>query len=123
MKFSGTVIKGDGYGKKLGYPTANLDRDDYQKRNLALTHGVYGGIVTLGSSGEQYGAGIVIGPDDPTGLPKLEAHLIDFAGDLYGEMVTFHVKEYIRPFKEYESEEALKEAITQDIETIKNLYK
>lgn len=120
MEFKGTVIKGGGYGHKLGYPTVNIDRDDYLEKNVTLVYGIYGGFVTI-NEGAKYLAGIVVGPEDSEGLPKLEAHLVDFTGDLYGEMVTFHIIEYLRPFKGYESEEKLSSAIKMDIDVIKGM--
>ncbi|MDC1205305.1 riboflavin kinase [Candidatus Pacebacteria bacterium] len=121
MQFSGQVIKGDGYGRIVGYPTVNIDRDDYLAQKLDLKHGIYAGFVTLETSQKNYLSGIVIGPFDTGGLPKLEAHLIDFSGDLYGEMVTFYIFKHIRPFKVYETKEALRVDIEKDITAIKEM--
>ena len=121
MKLTGKVIKGEGYGQKLGYPTVNIDRKEYLAKNLIIVYGVYGGFVTVDDTGQKYLAGIVVGPKDSKGLPKLEAHLIDFVGDLYGKMVTFHILEYIRPFISYGSEGELKNSIEKDIDVIKGM--
>ncbi|MFT5037026.1 MAG: riboflavin kinase/FMN adenylyltransferase [Candidatus Azotimanducaceae bacterium] len=121
MEISGVVIQGDGYGKKLGYPTANIDRDQYVHEKIDLEYGIYAGLVTVHSSQEEYVAGIVIGPDDAQKLPKLEAHLIGYAGNLYGEMVTFRISKYLRPFKEYRTEDDLKADIKADLNNIMSL--
>lgn len=121
MKLTGKVIEGKGYGRKIGFPTANIDRDDYLKKKCFLKYGIYGGFVTLQDTGETLLSGIVIGPEDENGIPKLEAHLIDYIGDLYGRMITLNILEFIRPFVQYGEEKKLKEAISKDIKTIKNL--
>ena len=120
MKISGRVIEGDGIGRTLGFPTINIDREEYERTKPDLKLGVYAGLVTL-PGGERWKAGIVVGPIDDEGLPKLEAHLIDYNSDLYDEEVTFHFVEYVRPLKAYESKEQLVEAIAADISNIKHM--
>ncbi len=119
--FGGKVIHGDGFGKKLGYPTANITRQRFYRNNWdqIVKEGVYAGTVSLGL--KNYKAGIVIGPKDNEGKLKLEAHLIGFNGDLYGEYINFNLKAYLRPFTKYESEQKLREEITRDINFIKTL--
>ena len=118
MKFSGKVIRGDGYGKTLGFPTANIDSEEFLKTKQDVKLGVYAGFVVRESTGMYYRAGIVVSPLDKNGIPKLEAHLLDFDGDLYGETLTFTLSQYLRPFEQYETEEELKEAINADIVAI-----
>lgn len=120
MNVHGIVIHGDGFGKKLGYPTANIDREAYQEKKLDLKHGVYAGMVER-KNGDRYVAGIVVGPVDDTGLPKLEAHLLDFDDDLYGEQLTFMIGDFLRPFENYETIDAIKDAIAADIAAIRKL--
>lgn len=121
MHVSGSVEHGDGYGRTLGFPTVNIDRGEYRARKLDIAHGVYGGAVKIESTGAVYRAAIVVGPSDNTGLPKLEAHLIDFADDLYGLTVVFHIEHFLRPFREYGTQEDLIADITADIEAIKKM--
>lgn len=121
MQFSGIVIHGDGYGKKLGFPTANIDTADFVAQNLTLEEGVYVGCVQIEDDTKWHKAGIVIGPLQSDGHPKLEAHLIDFSGDLYGSVITFYIGAFIRPFTTYTTEAELVAMITADIEHIKNL--
>ena len=117
---SGRIIQGDNYGKRLGFPTANLDRRQYQRDKLKIRFGVYAGLAVV-PSGKQYRAGIVIGPLDKEGLPKLEAHLIGYKGDLYGRKITLQLTKFLRPFRKYASEAALKQQISKDLQIIKNL--
>jgi FAD synthase len=118
MQFKGRVIKGEGYGKKLGFPTANIDRRDFYRRKLKLREGIYAGIVLRQRNGKKYKAGIVIGPKDEKGLLKLEAYILGLSKDIYGEQLVFYPLEYIRPFKHYKSEAELKKAIKEDIRKI-----
>lgn len=117
IKITGKVIKGDGYGKKLGFPTANIDRRQWVRDKMKMRFGVYAGVVQL-LSGQEYKAGIVIGPLDKAGLPKIEAHLIGFKRNVYGQKLVLQVSKFLRPFRKFKSEQELIRAIRQDIEVI-----
>ncbi len=117
----GVVVSGDGYGRKLGYPTANLSSVTPSLTELSLDPGVYAGTVTVCANNQVYKSGIVIGPLDAAGTPKVEAHLIDFSGDLYGQTLVYSVQQYLRPFRTYNDESALRADIASDIETIKTM--
>ncbi|MDP3880827.1 MAG: riboflavin kinase [bacterium] len=119
MQFKGKVIKGTGYGKKLGFPTANIDRRDFYRRKLKLREGIYAGLVERERNGKKYKAGIVIGPKDKKGLLKLEAYILGLKEDIYGERLVFYPLAYIRAFKHYKSEAELKKAIREDVRKIK----
>ena len=120
IHISGRVIRGDNFGKVLGFPTANLDRRQYQRRHLKIRFGVYCGQARL-PSGRKYRAAIVIGPKDRRGLPKLEAHLLGFKGDLYGLYLNIYLNIYLRPFKKYPSIEQLRRQIKKDLKLLKTL--
>ena len=70
----GRVIRGDGYGRKIGFPTANLSRHNYMRTKMNVPFGVYAGYATILHCGERYKVAIVVGPKDRRGLPKFEAH-------------------------------------------------
>lgn len=110
-------MRGESYGRKLGFPTANLDRRQWSRQKLKLKHGVYAGTAIL-PSGKQFVAGIVIGPADKRGLPKIEAYLIKFRGSLYGKQLTLAIGKFLRPYKKFADATALKLQIQKDIAQI-----
>lgn len=110
---SGKVIKGDGYGKKIGYPTINLDRRNFLKIKPIPRFGVYSGEVFI--ENKIYRAGIIIGPLDKNGKPKIEAHLLSFKGNLYGKKVILKTKKFLRVFKNFKTEGELIKQIDKDI--------
>src|SRR3989338_3183052 len=103
-EISGKVVKGDGYGRKLGFPTVNLEMGNQELPKV----GVYSGVVTL--EGVEYRAGIII---DPT--RKTEAHLIGYNADAYGKMVILKIKKFLRDYKAFNTEEELIIQIKKDI--------
>jgi riboflavin kinase/FMN adenylyltransferase len=112
--FSGIVIRGDGNGKKIGYPTINIDPKDFSSLKKKPVFGVYRGQVTL--SRKVYNAGIIIGPFDKNGLLKIEAHLIGYKGNAYGKEVVFEIVKFIRKFKKFKTENELIKQIEKDLE-------
>ena len=101
---SGEVIKGDGYGKKLGFPTVNL----HSQTKKIVPEGVYAGIAVL--DGIEYRAGIVIGPGK-----KIEAHLLGYNRDAYGKQATLKIKKFIRKYKKFKTEKELIRQIEKDL--------
>lgn len=118
---SGRIVQGDHIGRKLGFPTANLHPDDAGK--LIPAPGVYAGYAEL-PGGEKQRAVINIGVR-PTvtssGELRIEAHLLDFSGDLYGKRIILHFISRIRGEQKMVSLEALRETISADISAARNL--
>jgi riboflavin kinase/FMN adenylyltransferase len=100
---SATVQHGDKRGRTLGYPTANLHLD----LSIRLAHGIYA--VRAEIDGRAHAAVASHGrrPTFDGGAPKLEVHVFDFAGDLYGREITIVFVGYIRPELRFDSLEAL----------------
>ena len=124
-KITGKVIRGDGYGKKIGYPTINLDRRYFLKMKNKPAFGVYAGRVKLYSKKNYKAgspavaralAGIVIGPLDKKGLPKIEAYLINYGGNASGLRAVFEIKKFIRQYKNFKTEKELVAQIKKDLQ-------
>jgi len=110
---AGQIIRGDQLGRQLGFPTANLNA-----AGLALPPaGVYA--VHAVVRGESHRAVVNIGsrPTVASAAPQLrvEAHLLDFQGDLYGEEMEIAFGEKLRDEQKFPSLAALKEQIGRDI--------
>ena len=110
---SGRVVAGDGVGRKLGFPTANLDA-----AGLVLPpNGVYLGIAKIGTKSQPVALNIGFRPTLATGGPQLrvEAHLLNFTGDLYGQELEIEIGEKLRDEQKFGSLEELKAQIARDI--------
>lgn len=110
---AGTVIRGDGLGHQLGFPTANLDAT-----GLALPpHGVYA--VHAEAGGKTYRAVLNIGLrptlQNPHPQLRVEAHLIDFARELYGQELEVSFVDKLRAETRFASLAELRQQIARDI--------
>jgi riboflavin kinase / FMN adenylyltransferase len=108
---AGTVTAGAGRGRTLGFPTANVAAD----RQLLLPNGVYFGRMT--ADGRPWPAVVNIGVRPTFGetTVAIEAHLLNFSGDLYGRPVRLDFLDRIRDEKRFGSVDELKAQIAQDI--------
>ena len=120
---TGTVSNGYGIaGTKLNCPTANIE----PSAGVLPPDGVYSGMVT--ADGVRYGAAVNIGVAPTYGRAadsrrRIEAHLLDFSGNLYGKHVHLELGEYLRSEQCFASEEALKKQIICDVEKIRSWVK
>ncbi|HWX23105.1 MAG TPA: bifunctional riboflavin kinase/FAD synthetase [Candidatus Binatia bacterium] len=110
---AGTVIRGDGLGHQLGVPTANIDTT-----GLALPpNGVYA--VHAETGGKTWRAVLNIGYrptlQNPQPELRVEAHLTDFQGDLYGQELELIFVEKLREEKRFDSLPELRDQIAKDI--------
>lgn len=111
--FSGKVVAGERIGRTLGFPTANLDVD---AAALGLEKGVYAADVRMAGRPETYRAMLNIG-QRPTFGGKgctVEAHLLDFSGDLYGKTLQVTLRRKLREEKRFSNATALKAQLAQD---------
>ena len=116
----GPVIHGDGRGRTIDVPTANID---YSQEKMIPSNGIYACWAYLNDV--RYRAAINIGtnptftPDKQ--VPNVEAHLLDFHRDLYGEDLQLEFVARLRNELRFDSVEALLEQIWQDIEHTKSI--
>jgi 3,4-dihydroxy 2-butanone 4-phosphate synthase/GTP cyclohydrolase II len=117
---TGLVQHGDQRGRVLGFPTANieLDNDGSAASNKFLADGVWAASCEL-DDGSTVAAAVSIGRRSTfygnAGSRLLEAHLLDFAGDLYGRELTVRLVGWIRSQKAFGSKEELIVALKNDV--------
>jgi len=110
----GLVIRGDGRGRRLGFPTANLfvpvngklvpPAGVYAVRGC-LKRGVFDGAIHIGPR-----------PTFTGSRPSIELHLLDFDGDIYGEEVRVEFIRHLREVRPFASASALVEQLRYDVE-------
>ena len=111
-RLSGTVVMGKQLGRKLGFPTANIQTAPFK---LIPKFGVYVGEVTL-ADGRCFRSVVNIGVQPSLENQELavEAHLLNFSEDLYGMKVVLDLFSFIRPEQKFDSLEALVSQIKKD---------
>ncbi len=111
-RIRGRVGKGHGRGKGLGFPTLNLPLADGQD----VAHGIYA--MRVYHKGRRHDAAGYVGssPTFGPGAPALEAYLLDFAGDLYGEDVELEFIAKLRGDRAFADGEALAKQMRDDCE-------
>lgn len=115
-RIRGMVTHGAGRGATIGFPTANVSAVDTLLPGL----GVYAGEAHTSSSNgkQQWPAAINIGPNPTFGEDqvKVEVHLLDFVGDLYGEPLEVDFVTRLRDIQKFASKDELIEQLARDIE-------
>jgi riboflavin kinase/FMN adenylyltransferase len=108
----GHVESGAGRGRQLGFPTANLRTD----RPLLVARGVYACRAEV--EGAAYEAVVNVGVRPTFGETDLavEAHLLDFSGDLYGRRLRLHFERRLRDERRFASADDLRAQIVADVE-------
>jgi riboflavin kinase/FMN adenylyltransferase len=110
----GHVVHGDSRGRDLGFPTANID---YPPEKILPTNGVYACWAWIG--GRRYQAAVNVGVrpqfHEQAPAPLVEAYLLDFDHDIYGEDLRLEFVAHLRLEKRYVSVEALVEQIKRDV--------
>lgn len=127
----GHVAHGDGRGRGLGFPTANVSLEGY----LHPAHGIYAvRAYTEASSSEAVGQNKNLGGAAHDGVasfglrpmfalekPLLEVHLFDFSGDLYGKILRVEFIRFLRGERDFADIEALKTQMNKDAEEARGI--
>jgi riboflavin kinase/FMN adenylyltransferase len=118
VELAGEVVRGDGRGRSIGIPTANLGKAS----ELVPAEGVYAGTLAVLPDGTRRGAAINVGKnptfhEHPEGRAlSIEAHVLDWTGDLYGRRVRLEFLTRLRGEQKFETVEALVAQIRRDLD-------
>lgn len=113
--FTGNVVKGDGIGKTIGYPTANIELTDKYKTIPA--NGVYACLVNLKDQAFKGMLNIGVRPTiNDQKHQKIEINLLGFNGNLYDKTLTIELIEKLRDEQKFDSLEELKSQLGIDKE-------
>ncbi len=115
MVIIGKVIHGDGEGRLLGYPTANLKLDD----ELNISAGVYAAMVDLDSIKKT--ALAIVGAHGDS--KRFEVYLLDFDDDLYGQELVVTLDQKIREILEFDGNEDFMAQVEKDVQAIRKIFK
>jgi riboflavin kinase/FMN adenylyltransferase len=113
---TGVVVHGQKLGRTIGYPTANLQVDEALK--LVPAQGIYA-VWAITAAGTRHQAMLSIGvrPTIGAGLAQtIEVNLLDFAGDLYDQLLTLEFVAWLRGEEKYTGLDALKAQLALDAE-------
>ena len=108
----GVVERGEGRGAGLGVPTANLG---VEPSRCIPAAGVYAGWLDFGEGWRPAATAIGTRPTFGGGSVTIEAHVLDYGGDLYGRKVRLALRRRIRPERAFTSIPALQVAMAHDI--------
>lgn len=102
----GPVIHGDGRGRSLGFPTANVQ---YWPGKIIPSYGVYATWIWIGNHRLPSVTGVGVRPtfDNPPVAPRVETYIMDFNEDIYDQSVRVEFLEFLRPELRYDSVQSL----------------
>ena len=109
LQVEGVVVEGEGRGRSLGFPTANLELAPGQELPPS---GIYAGF----AHGRRAAISVGVNPHYGGTRPHMEVHLLDFDGDLYGERLLVELWQRLRDEAKFASEQALLDQIALDVE-------
>jgi riboflavin kinase/FMN adenylyltransferase len=111
----GKPVRGRGDGRRIGFPTVNLDVGE----QLTPANGVYVGIAR--AAGKTWAAAISVGPAPTFEIhqPSVEAHLLDFTGELAAGSVALDLLARLRGIEKFDTVEQLVEQMRRDVELVR----
>ena len=114
------VVQGDQLGRKLGFPTANLD----VKGMMLPPNGVYAVRAQVGERWFRAVLNIGMRPTVSSAVPELrvEVHLLGFDEEIYGQEMEITFVERLRDEQKFASLDALKEQISEDVHSAERLF-
>ena len=109
----GTVVAGAGRGRTLGFPTANVAPG----RPVLVAPGVYACTFEVGEQARRAVVNVGVRPTFGEATLAVEAYLLDFSGDLYGQTVQLTFVSRVREERRFPTVDALRAQIADDVET------
>jgi riboflavin kinase/FMN adenylyltransferase len=109
----GTVVAGAGRGRTLGFPTANVAPG----RPVLVAPGVYACTFEVGGQARRAVVNVGVRPTFGEATLAVEAYLLDFSGDLYGQTVQLTFVSRVREERRFPTVDALRAQIADDVET------
>lgn len=113
---AGQVTAGAGRGRTLGVPTANIESD----RPVLVARGVYRGRTHVDGRSHATVVNIGVRPTFGETILAVEAHLLDFTGDLYGRRIRLDLLDRLRDEMRFPSVDELKAQIARDIAAVRS---
>ena len=119
FEIEGYVIHGAELGRTIGFPTINIKPND----SILPRIGVYAATVVIDGAEMKAVANIGTRPTVHGAGVLLEAHILDYDGDLYGKRLRVRLKTFLRPEKKFQSLNDLKSQIQKDADTVRRILK
>ena len=114
----GKIEKGKGLGRKIGFPTININPEE----NLCLKYGVYAGFIEINKKVYKSAINFGIKPTFEESRPLIEVHIIqNFSEKINQDFAKVYFIKYIREEKKFENIEKLKAQILKDIKTVEEI--
>lgn len=115
---AGTVVAGDQRGRQLGFPTANVMPEEGK---LVPGRGIYAAVGSCGDLVRPAAVSIGIRPQFGGEGESVEAHLLDFSGDLYGQTLELEFRSKLRDEQRFASVELLVTQIGRDVAQVRDM--
>ncbi len=114
---TGKVVHGKALGRTVGMPTANIEVTD---KSQLPECGVYATRIKVGEGMHLAVTNIGLRPTvDNEQQVTVEAHILDFDQDIYGQVVELEVHKFLRPIQKFNSLEEVQKQVKKDIEEAK----
>ena len=115
----GHVTEGDSRGRELGFPTANIRPDS---TITVPGNGIYATLVEIDGKSHKAATSIGVRPTfETSGIRTIEAFLLDFDGDLYGQQIQIEFISRTRSEIAFESTEKLTRQMNKDVDEVRNI--
>jgi riboflavin kinase/FMN adenylyltransferase len=118
FQIRGVVVDGDKRGRSIGFPTANMHP---VPGKCLPADGVYATVVAVDGAAHPAATNVGVRPTFGGGHRLIEAYILDFEEDIYGEELTVEFVERLRPELKFDSVDELVEQMTEDVAATRNI--